>query len=87
MLSFKYENYKTLLECRLVTSRGWEKGKAVCGESDTGFDHWILLLCIEIVYLIKLIYISLIYVYWKWNSNKNNLIFCNESNFSNTMNI
>lgn len=39
MLSFKYENYKTLLECRLVTSRGWEKGKAVCGESDTGFDH------------------------------------------------
>lgn len=56
MLSFKCENYKTWLECRLVTSRGWERGKAVCGESDAGFDQWILLSCIEIEYLIKLIY-------------------------------
>lgn len=56
-LSFKCESYKTWLECRLVTSRGWERGKAVCGESDTGFDQWMLLSCIEIVYLIKLIYI------------------------------
>lgn len=57
MLSFKCESYKIWLECRLVTSRGWERGKAVCGESDTGFDQWILLSCIEIVYLIKLVYI------------------------------